>query len=229
MNILDLFDWVSWYNALYEAWALFAERLVSVAPHLIGAGLIIVLGSLLAMGVGEVLAGFLEKLQLDTLLEKTHIHKTLRNAGLKIKVSTLIEEVVRWIILIVIFIAAADVVNLPQVNEFFTQILHYLPNVFIAVIILVVATIVSSFVGNIVTSATNDDLGYYSGLAKGAIYTFAVLAALHQLQISKPLIEILFTGIVAALVLAFGLGGREIAAEILKKFYHDFQAHSKKK
>lgn len=229
MNILDLFDWNSWFTALYDAWASFAERLVAVAPHLIGAGLIVILGSLLAMGVGEIVSGFLEKLQLDLFLEKTNVYKTLKNAGIKVKVSTMIEEVIRWIILIVIFIAAADVVNLPQVNEFFSAILHYLPHVFIAVLILVVATVVSSFVGNIINSTVKDDLGYYSGLAKGAIYTFAILAALHQLQISKPLIEILFTGIVAALVLAFGLGGREVASEIIRKFYDDFQNHHKKK
>ncbi len=87
----------------------------------------------------------------------------------------------------------------------------------------------STFVGNVISTAVKDEMGYYSGLAKGAIYTFAVLAALHQLQISPQLVEILFTGIVAALVLAFGLGGKEVAGEIVKKFYEDFKTQNKKK
>ena len=71
-------------------------------------------------------------------------------------------------------------------------------------------------------------MGYFSGLAKVAIYTFAILAALHQLQISRPLIEILFTGIVATCVLAFGIGGKEVAADITKKAYEDFKKRSRK-
>ena len=74
------------------------------------------------------------------------------------------------------------------------------------------------------------DLGtvYLSGIAKAAIYTFAVLAALNQLQISRPLVEILFTGIVATGVLAFGLGGKDTASDIVRKIYDDFQSRKRR-
>ena len=67
-----------------------------------------------------------------------------------------------------------------------------------------------------------------SGIARFAIFTFAILAAMNQLQISRPLVEILFTGIVATGVLAFGLGGRDVAGDIVKKIYDDFQSRKRK-
>ncbi len=222
-----MFDWNGWYTSLYDAWFIFVDRMISVAPLLIGAGLILVLGSLLAMGLGEAVGAFAKNLKLDSLIEKTPLHHLF--AVLGVKSSALIEEIVKWVILIVVFIAAADVAHLDQLNQFLNDVLHYLPNVFVAVLILVVASIVATFVGNLIQKTVSDDLGYYSGLSKGAIYTFAVLAALHELQISKPLIEILFTGIVAAFVLSFGLGGREVAGEIIRKFYNDFQSKNGKR
>lgn len=225
--MLEVFD--TWYTALYEAWYAFADRLISVAPSLIGASLILIFGSLIAMGIGEAVGTLIDKLKLDDALGKTVLQPIQKGLGLKLKIGGVIEELVKWIILIVVFIAAADVAHLSQVNDFFSEVLHYLPNVFISVIILVVASLVATFAGNIIANTVKDDMGYYSGLAKGAIYTFAILAALHELQISKPLIEILFTGIVATCVIAFGLGGKEVAGEIVRKIYDDFQKGGKKK
>lgn len=225
--MLEVFD--TWYTALYEAWYAFADRLIGVAPHLIGASLILIFGSLIAMGVGEAVGSLIDRLKLDDLLGKSILQPIQKGLGVKVKIAGLVEELVKWIILIVIFIAAADVAHLSQVNEFFSEVLHYLPNVFVSVIILVVASLVATFVGNVLSNTVKDEMGYYSGLSKGAIYTFAILAALHQLQISRPLIEILFTGIVATCVIAFGLGGKEVAGEIIRKIYDDFQKSGSKK
>lgn len=214
--------------ALKGAVAALLERLINVVPSLIGAALVLIIGSLLAMGVGELVGTILTKLKLDVALEKTVLNPVSNSLGIKIKISKFFEEITKWFILIIVFIAAADIANLSQINEFLNQVLLYLPNVFVAVAILIVVSILANFISNMITTVTKDDMGYLSGLAKGAIYTFGVLAALHQLQISRPLIEILFTGIVATCVLAFGLGGRDVAEEITKKAYEDFKKRSRK-
>ncbi len=217
-----------WSTSIQSAWTMLMNKIFAVAPDLIGAGLIMILGSLLAMGIGEAVGKIITALKVDVALEKTVLYPVSKSFGIKINVSKTFEELIKWFIVIIVFMAAADVANLHQVNDFLKEVLLYLPNVFVAVIILLIASVIATFVSNMITTSFKDDLGYLSGIAKVAILTFAILAALDQLQISRPLIEILFTGIVATCVLSFGLGGRDVAGDIVKKIYEDFQ-HRKKK
>lgn len=219
---------LDWTTAIKSAFYIILEKISYVLPNLFGALIILILGSILAGILGSLISTAIKKLKVDTALEKTVFYPLSQNLGIKINTSKLLGELVKWFILIVVFIAAADVANLHQVTDFFNEVLFYLPNVFVAVIILIVASLVATFVANLITTIVKDDLGYFSGLAKVAIYTFGVLAALHQLQISKPLVEILFTGIVATGVLAFGLGGKDVATDIVKKVYEDFKTRKRK-
>lgn len=219
---------LNWTFALKSALAIMLEKISFILPNLIGAILILIVGSMIAMFLGGIISSIVKQLKIDTALEKTIFQPVSQSLGIKINTSKVLGELVKWFILIIVFIAAADVAHMPQVTEFFNEVVLYLPNVFVAVIILVVASLVATFVANLITTLVKDDLGYFSGLAKGAIYTFGVLASLHQLQISRPLVEILFTGIVATAVLAFGLGGKEVAGNIVKKIYEDFQ-HRKRR
>ena len=214
---------LDWTSALQSALTTLLERISSILPNLIGAFLILVVGSIVAMLLGGIIGSIVKKLKIDMAIEKTVLYPVSENLGIKINTSKVFSELVKWFILIIVFIAAADVANMPQITDFFNEVLLYLPNVFVAVAILLVASLVATFVSNLITTSVRDELGYLSGLAKVAIFTFAILAVLTQLQISRPLVEILFTGIVATGVLAFGLGGKEVAGDIVKKIYDDFQ------
>ena len=222
---LMLLDWTS---ALQSALTTLLDKISTILPNIIGALIILVIGSIIAMLLGGIVGSGVKKLKIDMALEKTVLYPVSENLGIKINIARLFNELVKWFILIIVFIAAADVANLTQVTDFFNEVLLYLPNVFVAVIILLVASLLATFVSNLITTSFKDELGYLSGLAKFAIFTFAILAAMNQLQISRPLVEILFTGIVATGVLAFGLGGKDVAGDIVKKVYDDFQ-HRKKR
>lgn len=219
---------LDWSSALQSALTTLLGKISFILPNLIGALLILIVGSIFAMFLGGIIGGTLKKLKIDMALEKTVLYPISQNLGIKINTSKLFGELVKWFILIIVFIAAADVANLQQVTDFFNEVLLYLPNVFVAVFILLVSSLLATFVSNLITTSMKDELGYLSGLAKFAIYTFAILAAMNQLQISRPLVEILFTGIVATGVLAFGLGGRDVAGDIVKKIYDDFKNRKRK-
>ena len=219
---------LDWTSALQSALTTLLDKVFYILPNIIGAILILIVGSLIAMMIAGVIETGIKKLKIDSALEKTIFQPISQNLGIKINTSKVFGELVQWFILIVVFIAAADVAKLTQVTDFFNEVLFYLPNVFVAVLILVVASLLATFVSNMVGTLVKDDLGYFSGLAKVAIYTFGILASLHQLQISRPLVEILFTGIVATCVLSFGLGGKDVAADITKKIYEDFRSRKKK-
>lgn len=219
---------LDWTSALQSALTTLLDKVFYILPNIIGAILILIVGSLIAMMIAGVVETGIKKLKIDSALEKTIFQPVSQNLGIKINTSKVFGELTQWFILIVVFIAAADVAKLTQVTDFFNEVLFYLPNVFVAVLILVVASLLATFVSNMVSTLVKDDLGYFSGLAKVAIYTFGILASLHQLQISRPLVEILFTGIVATCVLSFGLGGKDVAADITKKIYEDFRSRKKK-
>ena len=217
-----------WSTSIQDAWSMLMNKIFMIAPNLIGAGLILIVGSLVAMGIGEALGKVIETLKIDVAIEKTVLYPVSKSLGIKISVAKTFEELIKWFLIIIVFMAAADVANLSQVNDFLRDVLLYLPNVFVAVIILLVASVLATFVSSLITTSFKDELGYLSGIAKAAIFTFTILAALDQLQISRPLIEILFTGIVATCVLAFGLGGRDVAGDVVQKIYDDFQNRKKK-
>lgn len=219
---------LDWSSALKSALSIIVEKISYILPNLFGALVILIIGAIIAGMLGGLISSSVRKLKVDRALEKTIFYPITQNLGMEINTSKLLGELVKWFILIIVFIAAADVAKLHQVTDFFNEVLIYLPNVFVAVIILIVASLVATFVANLITTVVKDDLGYFSGLAKVAIYTFGVLAALHQLQISRPLVEILFTGIVATGVLAFGLGGKDVAGDIVKKIYDDFKSRKRK-
>jgi len=121
--------------------------------------------------------------------------------------------------------AATDILQLTQVTAFLNSILLYIPNVVVAVIILAIVVLVGNFVYSIVKGSTKA-AGVMSAtmlatISKWAIIIFGVLAALLQLGIAASLVNTIFIGIVAMLTLAgglaFGLGGKEEAANILRK------------
>ena len=219
---------LDWKAALQSALNTLLEKISSILPNLIGAILILIVGSIIAMIAGKLITSAVKNLKIDMALEKTVLQPVAQNLGIKLNVSKLFGDLVEWFILIIVFIAAADVAHLTQVTDFFNEVLLYLPNVFVAVIILLVASLLANFVANLITTSFRDELGYLSGVAKVAIFTFAILAALNQLQISRQLVEILFTGIVATAVLAFGLGGKDVASDVVKKIYDDFQSRKRR-
>jgi small-conductance mechanosensitive channel len=117
--------------------------------------------------------------------------------------------------------AAAEVLEWDRITDFLNEIVFYIPNVLIAVVILVLGVIAGKFLDEVVvrsikgsnTPVNNPEV--IGAITRYALITFAVLAALIQLGIAPSLIEILFAGIVLAAALAFGLGGREKAAKLL--------------
>ena len=219
---------LDWTSALQVALNTLLQKISAILPNIIGALVILIIGSIIAMIVGRVVSSTVKNLKIDMALEKTVLYPISENLGIKLNVAKLFGDLFEWFLLIIVFIAAADVANLTQVTDFFNEVLLYLPNVFVAVIILLVSSLVANFVANLITTSFKDELGYLSGIAKAAIYTFAVLAALNQLHISRPLVEILFTGIVATGVLAFGLGGKDTASDIVRKIYDDFQSRKRR-
>ena len=130
-----------------------------------------------------------------------------------------------WFILLIFLVPAADALGLPAVSNILNTLVAYIPNVFVAILVLFLGTLAATFVADLVRGAVaSANIGsprIFAGIARWAIIGFSALVALEQLQISTPLINELFGGIVAAMAiafgLAFGLGGQEAARRWLAR------------
>ncbi len=202
---------------------------IGFLPNILGAIIVFLIGWLIAALLGKLAAQIIRALRVDQILEKMRFKKSLERANLTLDSGRFIGELVKWFFIIVFLMAATDILRLPQVTEFLKQILFYIPHLIVAVIILLVAVLVANFLQKLVRASVEaaglKSAGFLAGVTKWAILIFAVLAALLQLGIVPALIQTIFIGFVAALAisagLAFGLGGKDLAAQVLSKLRKD--------
>ncbi len=218
-------------GALQDAWM----RIINYLPNLIGAIVIIIIGVLVANLLKWVVVRIVEGVRLQKAFDEMHFAQTLKQANMNTNLSAMLGEFVKWVVIILFLIPSASILGLPQVSSILDRIISYLPNVGSAVIILFLGALFAEFIGNMVR-ATAAGLGAttarsLSVLSRYVIYIFAGLAAVVELGIANDIISILLTGFVAAAAisigLAFGLGGKDAAGDLIQKIRTDFN-HNKK-
>jgi len=153
-------------------------------------------------------------------------------AGYHLDSGAFLGTLVKWFIILVFLIAALQILNLSAVT-FFLQavVVSYLPNVIIAVLILLVTAVIAEVAQGVVAGGARaagiTAAGLAGTVARWAIWIFGITAALSQLQIAQGIIQPLFTGVVVALSLAFGLafglGGQEAASSFLSKVRNEIK------
>lgn len=220
-----------WSNILTASFQDLWIGVLSFVPKLIIAVVIFIVGWIIAVVIGRLISQLIRTLKVDKALQNIGMEEPLSKAGFRLDSGAFIGGLVRWFIIIVFFVAIADVFNLSQVNIFLQMILAYLPNVIVAALMLVVAALIADASKRIVAGAakaadlpSSDFLG---GVAKWAIWVFAILIALSQLGIAGPFAQTLFTGLVAMLAIAgglsFGLGGKDAAARFIERLRSDIK------
>jgi len=217
---------VDWYAATYKIlWGLL-ERFLIFLPKLLGVVIIFLVGWIFASGIGGLITEILNRLKFNKIFERTGWSEAFRRAGLKVNLSEFFGAIVKWTLVIVSLLLVADILGLKNFTIFLREdIIGFLANVVVAALIFVVAIILGDILEKItVASVEKAGIGYakLTGLlVRWAIWGFAILTILAQLGIGKAFVLVLFQGIVALFVisfgLAFGLGGKDIAAEILRE------------
>lgn len=218
-----LTDWGAVLAASFtEIWFKF----VNLIPNIIGAVVIFIVGLFIAEGLGRFVAKISKRIYLDRAMETTGLKRILEKIGFKVEVSKALGLLITWFLYAVVLVAATDILGLTQISEFLQDVVLYIPNVIVAVVILIVGIIVSNFVQTLVKetalAAKLEVADFLANIARWAILIFSFMAALIQLGVATTLIQILFSGLVAMISLAggiaFGLGGKDKAKELLDKF-----------
>ena len=198
---------------------------IGFVPNLVVAIIIVLLGWGIGVLLGRVVSQVVKAIKVDEALRRAGVEDFLNKGGLNLNAGNFLGGLVRWFVILVFLVAAFDVLNLSQVTLFLKDILNYLPQVIVAVLILIADRFVADAMKKVVlSSAMTADLasaGFLSTVTKWVIWVFAVLVALSQLGIAAGFIQTIFTGLVVALSLglglAFGLGGQEAAGRVVER------------
>ncbi len=219
---------VEWKNLVIEPVTQMLSRIMAYLPVLLGALVILIVGWIVAKAIRRLVDWLLKTIRFDALADKAGISEILKKGDLKITAGELISSIVYWLIIIMVLVMTVDALGLPKSSDILESLFAYVPKVIAALLVLVVAMFLASFVSGIVrTAAGNANLPkpqILAGISRWAIIIFAVTISLEQLGIAPLLVSATFNiilgGIVLALALAFGLGGKDAAAKYLEELKH---------
>ena len=216
----------NWAQALQQSFYGLLYGVVNFIPNFLAAVIIFIIGWAIGVLLENVIEQAVKALRVDHALRSAGVEPIVNRAGYNLNSGKFLGVLVKWFVIIVFFTFALQVLNLTQVTFFLQQIvLGFLPQVIVAVLILLVAAVVAEVAQGVVAGAARAagirSAGFAGTVAKWAIWSFAIIVALSQLGIATAYFQTLFTGVVVALSLAFGLafglGGQDTAARFLEK------------
>lgn len=205
---------------------------LNFVPSLLGATVVFLIGLFVANNIALLVEKIIDLLKIDRILEKTSIKAFCQKAEIRLDAGFFVGQIVRWLLILAFLIPTANILKLTSVADFLSnQIIGILPAVIGAVLIILLAVLFSDFAyRSIVASVKGSGIQaakLLGSVARWAIIIFAVITILPLLHVPTNVINIVLIGVVAMISLAgglaFGLGGKEIATDILKKVKNEVQ------
>jgi hypothetical protein len=210
------------------------NHVIGIAPQIVAMVVVLILGYVVAKFVARAITTLSEKLGLQTAADQSGLADSMHHMGLQRNVPAIIGTIVFWLLMSVFLMAAFNILGLQAVSDAMQEIVHYIPRLLVATVLVVVGLLVATFLrGVVATSADRVGLSYAEYLANGCYYVFALLtfiAAFKQLGVQFDLLEqlilIAFGAVAVGFGLAFGLGGRDVMAGILAGYYVRQRLHA---
>ena len=217
----------NWTDAIMTSLAAALAILLGAIPKIIGFAVIIIIGWLIASAVATAVASILRAVKFNDLARRGGFADFVHKMGIQQDSSGFIANVAKWFIRLIVLVSAFDALGLPAVSQVLQQLLMWLPNLVVGLVVLVIAGLAANALAGLVRGATaesglgNPDL--LASITRIAIWAFAIVVAVNQIGIATELVNTLFMATVGAVALAlglsFGLGGRETAAQIVRGWY----------
>jgi len=216
-----------WKAAMTDSFNKFFAKVLDFLPNLLAMVTILIIGFLIAWAVKVLLLRFLKAVQFDKVSGQWGLSDALSKGGVSYSAASLLSRFFYWVIVLVTLILGINALEVSATQNLITQFFNYLPHLFAAVVILVIGYLIALFLGQAtLIAAVNAHLVSAKLLARVVRWSIIILSltmALYQLGIAEKVItaafSIIFGGIVLALAIAFGWGGREIAKDFLERLY----------
>lgn len=210
-------------DALRASLAGALNTFLSAIPRIIGFAIILIVGWLVSSLLAKAVTAILHAVKFNDLARKSGFADFVHKMGVKQDSSGVIASITKWFVRLITLVVAFDMLGLPAVSGVLQQLLLWLPNLVVALVVLVIGGLAANALSQLVRGATDqagfNNPGILAAVAKVAVWSFAIIVAVNQLGIATTLINTLLIGVVGALALAsglaFGLGGRDRAARLL--------------
>lgn len=216
-------------NVFIDPLKRFIERIAEFLPHFLTGLILIAVGLFISWVLKTIVHRLFQWLKLDTLSERLGLAQILQRSGIRDPFSRLIGKIVFWIVFISFIIMGLDALRIPAVENLLSEFWRYLPNVIVAGIVVFIGYLLGNFLGRATLIASvNAGMAIAGPLGKFVKFTVFIMAAtmaLELLGIGKDTVliafAIVFGGVVLALAIAFGLGGRDAAKDYIDKMLKD--------
>src|SRR5919202_1977470 len=216
-----------WGTAVMTSLAAALALLLGAIPKVIGFLLILIIGWLIAAALARVVSSVLRAVRFNDLAQRAGLSGFVQQMGLQTDAAGFVATIAKWFVRLIVLVSAFDALGLPAVSQVLQQLLLWLPNLVVAMIALVIGGLAANGLSRLVRGAAAESgLGspdLRATVLSVAVWAFAIVVAVNQIGIATALINTLFMATVGALALAlglaFGLGGRETAAQIVSNWY----------
>lgn len=223
-----------WSEAMMTSLTAAMALFFSAIPKILGFLLIVLVGWFVASVIDRGLTALLRSVRFNELSDRAGLTDFIDKMGMNTDPAGMIGLVVKWFVRLIALAVAFDALGLPAVSDVLRQLLLWLPNVVVALVVLVIGGLAARALSNVVRGSASEaglsNANFLAKISSAVVWAFAIVVAVNQIGIATELVNTLFMAIVGALALglglAFGLGGRETAGEIVRKWYAKAQDQS---
>ena len=216
-----------WKVAITDSLNRFMEKVIVFLPNLLAMITVLVVGFLIAWIFKKLLFRFLKAIQFDRVSRQWGLADALSKGGVTYSPANLLSRFFFWVIVLVTLILGINALEVAATQNLITHFFNYLPHFFAAMIILVIGYLIATFLGRATliaaVNAEMESARLLSRLVRWFLIILSLTMALYQLGIAEKVIvaafSVIFGGIVLALAIAFGWGGRELAKGFLERLY----------
>ena len=216
-----------WSDAIINSMAQALSLLLAAIPRIIGFLIIVAIGWFIATLIARAAAALLRSIRFNDMAERSGFAGFVANTGVETDSSGFVADIAKWFVRLITLVVGFDALGLPAVSDVLRQLLLWLPNLAVAIAVLVIGGLAANWLAGLVRgAAAKADLGnpdLMASIARIAVWAFAIVAALNQIGIARELVNTLFVATVGAVALAlglaFGIGGRDTAAELVRNWY----------
>lgn len=214
-------------SGLFQLVQSLVQDIISFIPNLLGAIMVIIIGWIIAKIVRKTISKVLGAVGVDKLGEQLEKIDMVRKAGLSIKPSKILSSVVYYLMMLIFIVAGTDILGMPAISQLMTDLLNYVPNLIVAMLVLGLGLLIADFLKNIV-STTCKSVGIPAhGLVSNIVFYFVLInvfiLALSQAKIDtdflKNNLSLILAGIIFAFALGYGIASKDIASNFLASFY----------
>lgn len=206
------------------------RRLWEYVPALFGAAVVLTAGYLVAKLAQKTVSRLLRRARLNDVLQRGGVASTVEYGGARMDPSRVVANLVFWFVLFTAMLLAADTLGIDYLGQVFSELVSYVPSVIAAVVIVILGIVLGDFVAALITASTGALHGgpMLARVGRGGVVLLAVFMSLQELGVATGIVTtafaIIFGAVALSLALSFGLGNRDLAGEVTRRWYEEWQA-----